>query len=196
MVSERPVKRVVVLLLLLAGVWQFGNGMWLQAKAQLAQYLISKAWQQTLVRQAPVKPWPWADTWPVARLQWGEDVELYVLAGVNGASLPFGPGMERHAGNLLIAGHRDTHFAFLDRLHRGHRILLMDMRGEQTVYQIQTSRIVDSRDTMLNSDNAGLLLVTCYPFDAVRAGGPLRFVVAATLVGQQTEDKKTTSIQI
>ena len=26
---------------------------------------------------------------------------------------------------------------------------------------------------------AGLVLVTCYPFDAVRPGGPLRWVVAA-----------------
>jgi sortase A len=28
-------------------------------------------------------------------------------------------------------------------------------------------------------DQPGLLLVTCYPFDAINPGGPLRYVVAA-----------------
>jgi len=180
------VSTVLVLLLLAAGSWQFGSGMWIHAKAQLARYLIDQAWQQTLVRRAPVKPWPWADTWPVARLRWNDDVDVHVLAGVNGAALPFGPGMEtRPATNdILIAGHHDTHFTFLARIRPGDRLTLTDIRGRDTVFRVQARQVIDSRNTALtvNHDAPAVLLVTCYPFDALRAGGPLRYVVRAVPV--------------
>ena len=35
------------------------------------------------------------------------------------------------------------------------------------------NRVLDARQQRLT-------LVTCYPFDALRAGGPLRYVVTAT----------------
>jgi sortase A len=40
---------------------------------------------------------------------------------------------------------------------------------------------VDSRDTRLRHDDQGrtLVLVTCYPFEAVMPGGPMRYVVTA-----------------
>ena len=180
----------IALLLLAAGAWQFGNGVWMDFKAHLAQHLISQAWQRTLLRHAPVRPWPWADTWPVARLQWqhGRDsVDLYVLAGINGASLPFGPGMDNHMAErvrhkaVLIAGHRDTHFSFLARVHAGDRLTLTDMHGRRQVYQVTRLQVLDARRTRLTagSDRPELILVTCYPFDALRAGGPLRLVVTA-----------------
>jgi sortase A len=188
----------LVLVLLAAGVWQFGSGVWIYAKAQLAQYLISQAWQRTLLRQAPVKPWPWADTWPVARLQWRDSVDLYVLAGINGASLPFGPGMDDEIAEsarhkvVLLAGHRDTHFAFLARVQRGDWLTLTDIHGHQQIFQVTGRRVVDIRRTTLAADAKGteLILVTCYPFDALRAGGPLRLVVTAVplpLVKPHTE---------
>jgi hypothetical protein len=54
-------------LLLVLGVWQLGEGLYIQAKAQLAQILVRSAWERTLAGERQVKPWPWADTWPVAR---------------------------------------------------------------------------------------------------------------------------------
>lgn len=174
---------ILALLLLAAGAWQFGSGVWIYTKAQLAQHLISQAWQRTLVRHAPVKPWPWADTWPVARLRWRDSVDLYVLAGVNGASLPFGPGMDdrdRHRA-ILIAGHRDTHFAFLARVQPGDRLTLTDIQDHRHVYWVTRRQVIDTRHATLVTDTARpqLILVTCYPFDALRAGGPLRLVVRA-----------------
>jgi sortase A len=42
------------------------------------------------------------------------------------------------------------------------------------------ARVVDSeREQLPIMAGAGLLLVTCYPFNAVDAGGPLRFLVYA-----------------
>src|SRR5688572_1545522 len=52
-----------------AGLWQFGQGIYIHLKARLAQYLIADAWRKTLTGARAVKPWPWADTWPVARLE-------------------------------------------------------------------------------------------------------------------------------
>ena len=182
-------RHCLFLLLIAAAGWQLGNGLWIHAKAQLAQYLIETAWQQTLIRHEPVKPWPWADTWPVARLQWGSTVDLYVLAGVNGAALPFGPGMtsQPNGDGQLIAGHRHTHFDFLARLEPGDRLLLTDMHGNKTLYQVNSRHVADSRRhaLMLATGEPSLLLVTCYPFDALRAGGPLRYVVSALPINQR-----------
>jgi sortase A len=49
------------------------------------------------------------------------------------------------------------------------------------VFVVTDVRIVDSRRTRIALDaNAALLtLVTCYPFDAINPGGPLRWLVTA-----------------
>jgi|GEM_PF-2295589 len=50
-----------------------------------------------------------------------------------------------------------------------------------TNYQVKTIDVVDSRVATINTEQSGqtLVLVTCYPFDAVVTGGPLRYVVTA-----------------
>ena len=71
MTRQRVTTRVITLLvvtLVLLGLWQIGSGAWIYVKAQLAQVLLQRAWAGTLAGQRDVKPWPWADTWPVARL--------------------------------------------------------------------------------------------------------------------------------
>ena len=78
-------------LLLAFGLWHLGQAGYIAAKAELAQYLMQRSWQQTLAGARAVKPWPWADTWPVARLT-AADVDLFVLAGADGRALAFGPG--------------------------------------------------------------------------------------------------------
>ena len=47
------------------------QGAWIPAKARIAQVLLELAWQQSLISggEKTVKPWSWADTWPVARLE-------------------------------------------------------------------------------------------------------------------------------
>ena len=183
-------RRVIIWCLLLVAVHQLGGAAVIKAKAWLAPILIQQAWQQTLLSGGEaVKPWPWADTWPVARL-WvpALAVERLVLAGDSGNALAFGPGHARasavlgSAGLAVIGGHRDTHFAFLSNIEPGHRIQLELPGGEQRHYRVRASRIVDaSAETLSHSGvSERLLLVTCYPFDALRAGGPLRYVVSAS----------------
>ena len=115
----------ITIALVVLSVLLLGDGLWIHAKARLAQYLIADAWQETLAMGKNIKPWPWADTWPVARLQMNDAVDLYILEGANGSALAFGPGHMRSsaypgtAGVSIVAGHRDTHFRFLQQLVTG-----------------------------------------------------------------------------
>lgn len=181
---------VLAALLLLAG-WQLAGAGWIHCKALLAQHLLASAWLESAATGVAQKPWPWADTWPVARLRVpGLQVEQYVLAGTSGQALAFGPGMHEaftgDAGNwTVLAGHRDTHFAFLRALQPGMPLSLEMAGGELRQYRVQSMRVVDSRLENLDPPlvaSPHLLLVTCYPFTTVEANGPLRYVVVARLV--------------
>lgn len=87
------VRGLVAIALLCIALLLGGKGAWIHMKAILAQHLIAQAWQGQLADGSIKKPWPWADTWPVARLKFTRgDIDQYVLAGARGNSLAFGPG--------------------------------------------------------------------------------------------------------
>jgi sortase A len=177
--------------LLCLGFWQFGQGAYIPAKAWVAQELMNRAWQRAEGGTRQPAPWPWADTWPVARLSARQgDVELVVLEGGSGRTLAFGPGhlsisaLPGQVGNSVIAGHRDTHFRFLQYLDIGDSLHVELPDGNRHVYEVVHIDVVDSRRgaLVLDTDEAMLSLVTCYPFDAIDPGGPMRYVVSARLV--------------
>lgn len=180
--------KYLALALLLIGVLQFGRGAWIQAKAWLAQELIAHAWSRTLKGERQVKPWPWADTWPVARLSAPAlGIERYVLAGADGSAMAFGPGhvsgtpVPGETGNSVIGGHRDTHLAFLRHLKPGDALEIERADGRRVAYLVRDANVLDRRDVWVAKQEGPdrLTLVTCFPFDALRAGGPQRYVVFA-----------------
>lgn len=183
-------RECLMLCLVLVGMQQVAGAAIIKAKAWLAPLLIERAWQQTLsAGGAPVKPWPWADTWPVARLSVpAQGSALLVLAGDSGNALAFGPGHARasvplgSAGLAVVAGHRDTHFAFLQNLRGGEAVLLQLPSGKVRTYRVRTMRVVDSDRELLpvTEEVESLMLVTCYPFESLRSGGSLRYVVTAS----------------
>ena len=158
-------------------------------KAWLAQRLLHRAWAATQAEGGPVKPWPWADTWPIARLSMpGRGVDLIVLADASGRSMAFGPGLVAGTappgavGNTVLSGHRDTQFRFLKDLRPGERMRLEAADGSQRDYAVIETLIVDAHavEILWDTGDAQLTLVTCYPFDAIVPGGPLRYVVRAS----------------
>jgi sortase A len=181
--------RVAVRVLAVAGVLSLASGFYLPAKASLGQVLLRLAWQRTQDAAEPQRPWPWASTWPVARLRApAYDVDQIVLEGADGESLAWAPGLVagsarlgQRSGNVAIAGHRDTHFRFLRHLRSGDEIVLTDPGGHERRYLIEDASIVDETDigVLASTPRATLTLVTCYPFDAIRPGGTLRYVVRA-----------------
>ncbi|MFK7732274.1 MAG: class GN sortase [Pseudomonadales bacterium] len=186
-------------LLLTLSLSQAFDGAWIHAKATVAQLLIANAWSDVREGQGSVsKPWPWADTWPVARIQYNGDTprDLYVLAGAQGNSLAFGPGhlfgsaLPGETGVSIVGGHRDTHFAFLQHANIGDALVVTPASGETRRYVITDKAIANSlTDPLLAMPySSQLMLVTCYPFDAVQSG-PLRYVVTAEL--QNVDQQET-----
>jgi sortase A len=183
--------RWIVACLLCLGFWNLGSGAYIPAKAWLAQELMQRAWIRAGRGAARPAPWPWADTWPIARLTAkSREIDLIVLEGGSGRTLAFGPGhlsasaMPGETGNAVIAGHRDTHFQFLKDVEAGELLSIESTKGQKHLYKVLGADVVDSRkgSLVLDTDAAMLTLVTCYPFDAREPGGPLRFIVTAKML--------------
>lgn len=179
--------RRLAIALVVGGSLLLGSGLYLPAKAALAQVLMRQAWSETGF--GPVRPWPWAETWPVARLRVpSHGVDQIVLAGDEGAALAFAPGHvdgtapPGEPGNTVLAGHRDTVFAFLGRLRLGDELDLESAAGARRSYTVTATHVVDEHDTWVldSTTEPTLRLVTCYPLDGTRPGGPLRYVVSAS----------------
>lgn len=188
--SRELARRWLLCALVLLALQQLGSAGLIKAKAALAPVLVQRAWQATLDKGGrPHRPWPWADTWPVARLTVPDlDIDQFVLAGATGNALAFGPGLDAagavpgEAGTAILAGHRDTHFRFLEALQPRTALFIQRADGSRLRFRVQRAQVVDSRQPMAAPVKAGaarLELVTCYPFRALRAGGPLRYVVTA-----------------
>ncbi len=179
-------RHAVVTCLLCIGMLPLGKSAYIPAKAMLAQELMQRAWERAESGELAARPWPWADTFPVAKLvaQAGQ-VELIVLSGGSGRTLAFGPGhlgssaSPGERGNMVFAGHRDTHFSFLKDVIVGESMIVETTDGHQYLYEVVGMDVVDSRrgSLVLDTDEPYLSLVTCYPFDATDPGGPLRYVV-------------------
>jgi sortase A len=184
--NKWPLAAACVLFVL--GAWQLGQGIYIHAKAVVAQVLLHRAWDRTLAGEPQTKPWSWADTWPVARLVVPDrDVDVLILAGSNGRTIAFGPGhvfgtpLPGEPGNSVVGGHRDTNLSFLEDISIGTEISVQRPNGVWMRYRVQSIAVVDQHDTwVMASDNSTrLTLITCYPFNALRAGGPLRYIVTA-----------------
>ena len=185
------------LLLAVIGLILFGQGAYIHAKALVAQVLLERAFDNTLATHAATKPWSWADTWPVARIEVKRlHARAIVLAGSSGQALAFGPGhVERTAdagqrGVAVYSAHRDTHFAFLKNVSIGDEIDVTRHDGRTFRYRVDTTSVVrfDASGIDPLADGYELVLSTCWPFDAMTQG-PERFLVHATMLEPTSESR-------
>ena len=178
------------------------NGLWIPAKAVLAQHLLESAWQRTLAGRPGVSPWPWADTFPVARLTVGGRAVL-VLTDSGGQGLAFGPthvagsAVPGAGGTVVISAHRDTHFRGLDTVKPGATIRLETPDLKTLHYRVTGSRVLATPHLSIPADTrAGrLVLITCWPLDGVVPGRPERFALFAEEVVSPAASKIKTSIR-
>lgn len=196
-------KRLVIsstLALVICLSW--GNTFWIYGKAKLAHYLIADAWHSTLSDRKNHKPWRWADTWPIAELRYPKmSLQFYILNGSDGSALAFGPGhlsesaLPHENGTIILSGHRDTHFSFLEKIDYGDVIEIKNRLGKIKKYRITHIDIIDITDRNLgfHLEKEELQLITCYPFNSIVPGGPLRLVVTAKKIA---ENKKQTQYPI
>jgi sortase A len=184
---------ILPLLLAAIGLILFGQGAYIHAKALVAQVLLDRAFDKTIATGQATKPWSWADTWPVARIEVKRlHARGIVLAGSSGQALAFGPGhLERTAdagerGVAVYSAHRDTHFAFLKHVAAGDEIDVTRDDGRTFRYQVDTMSVVRFDDSGIDPLAGGhqLVLSTCWPFDALTQG-PERYLVHATMLADE-----------
>jgi sortase A len=180
----------IAIALMLCGTVLVGQALWIHGKALLAQILLERAFAQTLATGKDVKPWAWADTWPVARISVPRlGRSAIVLAGASGQALAFGPGqVERtpdagEPGTAIYSAHRDTHFAFLGGVAIGDEIRVTRRDGREFRFRVTGTSVVrwDASGVDPSAVGRNLVLVTCWPLDG-RMSGPLRYVVHAEMV--------------
>lgn len=137
--------------------------------------------------RAPIATGAW-----VARLD-APSVKLSatVLEGSDDKTLARGAGhiedtaFPGDAGNVGIAGHRDTTFRPVRHLHVGDP-LVVTTADRVYRYRISKTTIVDPEDVYVldPADHPTLTLVTCYPFEFI-GHAPRRFIVSADLTGEE-----------
>lgn len=181
-------------LFLLLGAAFMGKGLWIGGKAVVAQILLEKSWKQSISTGTVAAPWAGMDAHPIAKINIPSlGHSSIVLSAASGQALAFAPAhmqqtpLPGHAGTAIIAAHKNTHFDFLKNVRTGDIIEIQ--MSDQTMLRFRVSNA-----EIVHKDNSGiavhenanapkrLALVTCYPFDKISFGGPMRYVVTADLL--------------
>ena len=174
----------------LIGLILFGQGAYIHAKALVAQMLLERAFTKSIATGHPVKPWRWADTWPVARIEVKRlHTSAIALAGSSGQALAFGPGHVEQTvdagepGIAVYSAHRDTHFRFLKDVTIGDEIDVTRSDGKIFRYRADRSAVVRFDQSGIDplTNRYELVLSTCWPFDALTSG-PERYLLHATMI--------------
>ena len=184
--------RVLLAVAFAAGACLTARAGYLHVKAALAGMLIRDAWSESAGTGRPTPPWPWADTYPIARLRIPRiGYDEIVLEGATPRTLAFGPARLRSGvapgepGNLVLAGHRTSWFRPLQELRAGDAIEVQwfDVRTgklRRRLYTVTSLRVTSPQEAELAAAEGAdrLTLLTCYPFGRGPTS-PLRLVVRA-----------------
>ena len=177
-------------LILLMGGGYFGFQVFkIELKARVAQVLLKHAWNKTIRTGEDQRPWKSFDGSPILRLTIPSyDVDQIVLKGITGQALAFGPAFHEESvlpgegGTTVLSSHRDSHGIYIKKLQKGDIIRLQDRYKQWYTYKIDDFSIIDVKKNSILALNTedNLLIITCYPFNALRSGTPLRYVVSAS----------------
>ncbi len=167
--------------------WQYNQNHGVYLQAWLAHGLLHTAWIRTQASGLHVKPWPGANTWPLARLliphlkveqvvltRAGEGMSVFALGHSDSSVLPGELG-----NSVLNVHHRDIYMSFLKKLKPGDMLVLESLRNGRWHYQVSAIEVVNKIDTywVEPSLNRRLTLVSCYPCSNIEDGS--RYVVVA-----------------
>lgn len=193
-VRRTQIAMMAAIALGLAGIALSAQGLWMHAKASLAQLLLERAFAATVATGADTKPWSWADTWPIARIEVPRlKANAIVLHGSSGQAMAFGPGHVEttpHAGSpgtAVYSAHRDTHFRFLRDVVTGDEIVVTLRTGDAHRFRVSRTSVVRWDQSGIDpfADGQNLILATCWPLDA-KFPGPMRYLVHAERMDSYT----------
>ena len=177
---------LLALLLLVGGGYFSFQAIKIEVKAKVAQVLLDYTWNKSLKENKPYKPWPSFDGSPILKLEIPRyNISQIVLEGTSGQALAFGPAFHQESflpsENKItaISSHRDSHGEYIKKLEIGDILKLQDLDNNWHTYKIEEFLIVNVKDAVTINKRNRLLLITCYPFDALLSGTPLRYIVSA-----------------
>jgi LPXTG-site transpeptidase (sortase) family protein len=186
----------------LAAIGFLGTALWMKSDSLFYQFRADReldAAIRSLGAESASKTSPASDA-PAVRVQLAPgtplarltvprlDVGVVVAEGIDDRVLQRALGhvptsaRPGEAGNVALAGHRDTHFRFLEQLRVGDEMILESVSGRD-VYRVEWAVVVEPHQVELveESGYAALTLVTCYPFRYV-GNAPYRYVIRARKV--------------
>jgi sortase A len=195
------IRTLSALAILIAGALIVVQALYIPAKAQLAQVLMSNAWERQLSTGVPARPWPWADFTPTAKLVFTKQQRaILAVSDAAGEGLAFGPmlmaasALPGERGVAVFAAHRDTHFAFLSDVKPGDEVRVETPRGA-AMFRVSHAEVVHWDRSGIQTHDGGparIALVTCWPLDG-KVSGPMRYVVWAELISPGQPSASTPS---
>lgn len=171
---------IIILLLLGLAAWQLGRAGLLAAKAWAAPILIEHAWEESLQAGVVKRPWPWADSGPVARLEVPRlQLKRFILGGDNMRNLAFGPVSQTFKNGMVLFGHRDTHFRFLQHLRLHDEVFIQNRIEGSQKWIVAGLEVANSNQIYVPQEEGRgqLVLITCYPFSSLDPDTAQRFIV-------------------
>jgi len=186
-------RNCVSTILLLAGILGVGIWTWSMLHTAVSQREASRRFDEQMrnappprAREIPPAPKPGA---LIGRLVIPHlNLRAMVREGTDYRTLDIalghvrGTAMPGAAGNVAIAGHRDTLFRCLKDITKDDRIVFETTYGTYT-YSVENTLIVKPKDVgvLAPGSESQITLVTCYPFYYVGAA-PDRFIVQGRLL--------------
>jgi len=182
----------VLLAISLIAILLFSQGIYREGKAIVAQRLLSLAWSSYLEDGEKHKPWPWADSEPIAQLSIAGQAPLTVLKGASVSHLAFAPAWMvsssgfGQAGNSVVLADNDRYFKQLKDVRLNSYLTLHTYPNLQLDYQVVATKIVNEKalSVLDATDQEMLTLITSYPFASRISNSELRFVVIAKRIKQ------------
>ena len=183
---SKKMYKYLVITLFLIGTMLLAKPSYFYLKGYAAQKLLESAWFKTKNKNQTFYPWPGAKSYPIGKISINKvDLSYIILGGDMNQALNFGiahisdtskPG---NNGNIGLAGHRDSFFKKLEKVHEGDIIEIEYLKGarEYKVIDIQIISPNEMRWLDQTKDNC-LTLITCYPFDYM-GEAPMRYLIRA-----------------
>ena len=189
---KRKLSILLLSFLLLSGGGYFSfEAVKIQVKSKVAQLLLEKTWNNSLIKGESIQPWKSFDGKPILKIKIAKyDVSQIVLEGTSGQSLAFGPSFHTETDlpstNKItaISSHRDSHGEYIKKLEIGDIIQLQDLNKIWYTYQIDEFIIVNVTQKISINQKNRLLLITCYPFNEILSGTSLRYIVSAKKINK------------
>ena len=180
--------RLLSLLFLLIGLLLFIKPTYFYVKSYIVQFILNADWNY-YKDNGTIKN-NFLNVIPSGKIIIPKiELENIVLKGSDQNTLSYGLGLvengvavHQNRYNIVISGHRDTHFNKLKNIKKGYRIILEHIEGKSE-YIVDNIILVDPFEIQfLEKNNFNTLtLVTCYPFNYV-GDAPLRMIVIGKLI--------------